>query len=78
MAEELRGERGKLPEASKKSEWGRGMFMAKKRAELNPADYQGKESPEYWKNLIPCTGRPLSSAIHRQKDPQSIPHGLTQ
>ena len=42
MAEELRGERGKLPEASKKSEWGRGMFMAKKRAELNPADYQGK------------------------------------
>jgi len=47
--------------------------MAKKRAELNPADYQGKESPEYWKNLIPCTGRPLSSAIHRQKDPQSIP-----
>ena len=42
MAEELSAERGKLPEASKKSEWGRGMFMAKKRAELNPADYQGK------------------------------------
>ena len=36
MAEELREERGKLPEASKKSEWARNLFMAKKRAELNP------------------------------------------
>ena len=36
MAEELREERGKLPEASKKSEWSRNLFMAKKRAELNP------------------------------------------
>ena len=39
MAEELRAERGKLPEASKKSEFARDLFMAKKRAELNPAVY---------------------------------------
>ena len=39
MAEELRAERGKLPEASKKSEFARDLFMAKKRAELNPAIY---------------------------------------
>ena len=42
MAEELRAERGKLPEASKKSEFGKNLFMAKKRAELNPKVYKDR------------------------------------
>ena len=42
MAEELRVERGKLPEASEKSEFAKGLFMAKKRAELNPKVYNKK------------------------------------
>ena len=50
MAEELMSERGFLPEASNKSEFARGMFMAKKRIEGNPKDYTGKY--ETFKNLI--------------------------
>lgn len=43
MAEELREERGgKLPEASRKSEFGRGLFMAQKRALQNPEAYKDK------------------------------------
>ena len=92
MAEELMSERGFLPEASNKSEFARGMFMAKKRIEGNPKDYTGKyetfknltfstfstfmghfrDTMEYWINLVPCTGRPLSSAMHQQKDVQCV------
>lgn len=100
MAEELRAERGKLPEASKKSEFARDLFMAKKRAELNPAvyaerfaifkDFLGiafvltifcvifRQTAEYWNNLIPCTGRPMSAAICCQRDPHCVPKALTQ
>lgn len=42
MAEELRAERGRLPEASKKSEFARNMFMAAKRAAANPKCYLNK------------------------------------
>ena len=55
MAEELRAERGKLPEASKKSEFARDLFMAKKRAELNPAVYAERYalfSCDFWKLLL--------------------------
>ena len=48
IAEELHKERGKLPEASKKSEFARDMFMAKKRAASNPKCYTNK----YVKSLI--------------------------
>jgi len=72
MAEELMSERGFLPEASNKSEFARGMFMAKKRIESNPKDYTGKDTMEYWKKLVPCTGRPLSSAMHQQDDVQCV------
>ena len=103
MAEELRAERGKLPEASKKSEFARDLFMAKKRAELNPAVYAERyalffarfleiafvlktissyvifrQTAEYWNNLIPCTGRPMSAAICCQRDPHCVPKALTQ
>ena len=47
MAEELREERSRLPEASKKSEWAQDLFMAKKRAQINPKLYADKR---YLKN----------------------------
>lgn len=43
IAEELRVERGgQLPEASKKSEFGRELFMSAKRAQDNPQFYLQK------------------------------------
>lgn len=42
MAEELCNERGCVPEASKKSEFTRGLFMSAKRAASNPKCYLNK------------------------------------
>ena len=98
MAEELRAERGFLPEASNKSEFARGMFMAKKRIESNPKDYTGKydifkvifqqpiksycnfsrDTMEYWTKLVPCTGRPLSAALHQQQDVQCVTKAIVR
>merc|ERR1719445_973083 len=33
---------------------------------------KGKGSREYWDELVPCTGRVLSSALCRQPDPQIV------
>lgn len=60
MAEELRNERGKLPEASKKSEFSRNLFMAAKRYEANPISFKDKHLMSYWMNLKPKSG--LSNA----------------
>ncbi len=42
MAEELAKERGRVPEASKQSEFTRNFFMAKKRIEYAPERYANK------------------------------------
>ena len=34
--------------------------------------HKGKGSREYWDELTPCTGRPLSAALCRQPDPQIV------
>ena len=31
-----------------------------------------RDTMEYWKKLVPCTGRPLSSAMHQQDDVQCV------
>jgi len=72
MAEELRNERGRLPEASAKSEFPRNMFMLSRRVESNPKVYGNKDKIEYWNELCPCTGRPLSTAFCKQKNPQAV------
>jgi len=86
MAEELRAERGRLPAASNKSEFARNLFMLNKRAQTNPKVYGnkiaivegdkinvvGKDKIEYWNELCPCTGRPNSAAMCKQKNPQAV------
>jgi len=87
MAEELRTERGRLPAASAKSEFARNLFMLQRRAESNPKVYAnnkiaivegdkinvvGKDKIEYWTELCPCSGRPTSAAMCRQKNPQAV------
>ena len=42
MAEELRSERGRLPESSNKSEFARNLFMISKRCQSNPKVYGNK------------------------------------
>merc|ERR1719318_2172591 len=54
MAEELAVERGRLPEASKKSD--HDLSTLKKKADLGRSDYDNKGSKEYWLGLVPCTG----------------------
>jgi len=72
MAEELRNERGRLPEASAKSEFARNLFMIHKRVQTNPKVYGNKDKMEYWTEMCPCTGRPNSAAFCKQKNPQAV------
>merc|ERR1719273_340370 len=73
MAEELQAERGgRLPEGSSKSEFARGLFMTAARAKANPKCYAHKVSMDFWKNMAPCTGRPLSSAMCKCKNPEAL------
>jgi len=69
MAEELAKERGRLPESSTKSDIDFTYIggMAKERPE-----FAGKGNKEYWFNLEPSTGRPRSTPLCKQKNPQTV------
>jgi len=69
IAEELAQERGGLPYSSRKSDVDLSLW---KNIERKQERHSGKGSRVYWDQLTPCTGRPLSSALCRQPDPQII------
>jgi betaine-homocysteine S-methyltransferase len=70
MAEELAEEKGGLPEGSDKSD--HDLSTLKKKADLGRPDFALKGSKQFWRDLVPCTGRPMSSALFRQPDPQLV------
>jgi len=76
MAEELAEERGGLPVGSDKSD--HDLKTLKKKAELGRPDFALKGSKQFWKDLVPCTGRPMSSALYRQPDPQLVSRAILQ
>jgi len=59
MAEELAAERGELPAGSEKSDHDFSTFKAK--AKGRPEEFGRKVEKEYWQELNPSTGRPLST-----------------
>merc|ERR1712183_18890 len=63
MAEELLDVRGKLPVASAKSDYD--LSLHKELEKVMPR-YKGKGDLSYWMDNHPCTGRPLSTAMHPQ------------
>jgi len=69
MGEELAQERGRLPLSSKKSDVDLSLW---RNIEQRQVRHAGKGSRDYWDKLVPCTGRPLSSALFRQPDPQIV------
>jgi len=69
VAEELAQERGCLPFSARKSDVDLSLW---KNIEEKQHRHAGKGSREYWDTLTPCTGRPLSSALCRQPDPQIV------
>ena len=69
MGEELAAERGRLPEASAKSDYD---LRIHKELESKLPRYKNKGSLDWWMSLDPCTGRPLSTALHRQPHPVTI------
>merc|ERR1711910_200955 len=58
-----------LPESSRKSDVDLSLW---KNIEQKQERHTGKGSRVYWDQLTPCTGRPLSAALHRQPDPQIL------
>ncbi|XP_023327836.1 betaine--homocysteine S-methyltransferase 1 isoform X2 [Eurytemora carolleeae] len=70
MAEELAVERGGLPEGSRKSD--HDLSTLKKKGDMGRDEFKMKGSKEYWQSLIPCTGRPLSSALNRTMNPEVV------
>merc|ERR1711923_492370 len=69
MAEELLDVRGKLPVASAKSDYD--LSLHKELEKIMPR-YKGKGDISYWMENHPCTGRPLSTAMHRQLEPVTL------
>jgi len=69
MAEELLDVRGKLPVASKKSDYD--LSLHKELGKLMPR-YKEKGEISYWMNQHPSTGRPLSTAMSRQPEPVTV------
>merc|ERR1711913_246740 len=65
MAEELRDVRGKLPEASAKSDYD---LAIHKELGKNMPRYKAKGEISYWMDQHPSTGRPLSTAMSRQEE----------
>lgn len=70
IAEELAEERGKLPEGSRQSD--HDLSVHRKKGELGRPEFADKGSKEFWMNLQPATGRPLSTAFYKQKNPQLV------
>jgi len=76
MAEELAQERKGFPEGTDKSD--HDLSTMKKKADLGRPDYAMKGSKQFWKDLVPCTGRPMSAALYRQPDPQLVNSAVLQ
>jgi len=70
MAEELAEERGGLPEGSDKSD--HDLSSHRRKAELGRPEFANKGSKDFWMNMQPCTGRPLSTALYKQPNPQLV------
>jgi len=70
IAEELAQEHGRLPEASRKSDLD--LSVLGKKAGLGRREYAGKGTKDFWWNLVPATGRPLSAPLFRQENPQTV------
>jgi len=58
MAEELSEERGKLPAGSRKSD--HDLSVLRQKGIGRPEEFGRKGEKEYWHELIPATGRPMS------------------
>merc|ERR1712002_1431438 len=69
IAEELAQERGRLPFSARKSDVDLSLW---KSIEEKQERHAGKGSRKYWDTLTPCTGRPLSAALHAQPDAQVV------
>jgi len=69
IAEELSQERGRLPFSARKSDVDLSLW---KSIEEKQERHAGKGSRKYWDTLTPCTGRPLSAALHAQPDAQVV------
>lgn len=70
MAEELSKERNSIPKASRKSDLD--LSVLKKKEDLGRPEFKGKGSKDFWLNLNPCTGRPLSAPMYRQPEPETV------
>lgn len=69
MAEELMDIRGRLPESSDKSDYDLSLHAG---LEVKLDRYKNKGSVDWWKQLEPCTGRPLSSPCCKQPAPVTM------
>lgn len=69
MCEELREIRGKIPESSDKSDYD---LSTHKELEKQFERYKDKGSEDYWKDMRPCTGRPLSTPFCCQPNPTTV------
>jgi len=75
MAEELRDVRGRLPESSDKSDYD---LAIHKQLQQTMPRYHRKGDLDYWMNMNPSTGRPLSTALCAQKAPVSVRKSVLQ
>ena len=75
MAEELRDVRGKLPEASAKSDYD--LSLHKELSTKMPR-YQRKGELEHWMTMHPATGRPMSAPFCQQRAPVSVDKAILQ
>jgi len=75
MAEELRDVRGKLPEASAKSDYD---LSIHKELSAKMPRYKQKGELDFWMNLHPATGRPMSSPFCAQDAPVSVDKSILQ
>jgi len=69
MGEELRDVRGRLPLSSDKSDFDLEYFRG---LEDTLPRYKNKSSLDWWKNMSPCTGRPMSTPFCKQPDPVTV------
>jgi len=69
MCEELRDIRGKIPESSDKSDYDLSLHG---KLEESFARYKNKGSEKWWKEMSPCTGRPMSTPFCCQQEPVTV------
>ena len=74
MAEELAVERGRLPEASQKSDHDLKIHAGLEERGL--ARYRNKGNLDWWMSLQPSTGRPLSAVMAPQDKPALLCGGI--